>query len=76
LIKKENVRAEHVYVFIILHDFDQTEEYFIVPGHEIIEIVDALFGSSYKNPEKPSKMPAINYGPLAKFKNNWIVFAK
>ena len=76
LIKKENIKPDHIYVFIILHDFEQSEEYFIIPGGEILENIETFFGSSYRNPDKPSNMPAVNYGPLAKYKNNWQVFEK
>jgi hypothetical protein len=76
LIKKENIKPDHIYVFIILHDFEQSEEYFIIPGVEILENIETFFGSSYRNPDKPSNMPAVNYGPLAKYKNNWQVFEK
>jgi hypothetical protein len=42
-----------------------------VPGHEILSDVNKFFGSSYRDPENPSNMPAINYGPLAPYKDNW-----
>ena len=74
LIRKENIKSDHIYIFIVLHDFEQPEEYFIVPGGEILVNIDYFFGSSYKNPDKPSSMPAINYGPLTNYKNNWKVF--
>lgn len=74
LIKKENIKSDHIYIFIILHDFEQIEEYFIVPGREILENIDVFFGSSYRKLDKPSSMPAINYGPLTQYKNNWQVF--
>lgn len=76
LIKKGNIRSDHIYIFIILHDIEQPEEYFIIPGHEILENIDKFFGSSYRNPDKPSNMPAINYDPLVQYKNNWQVFDK
>ena len=76
LIKKENLKSDHIYVFIVLHDFDQPEEYFIITGQEILNDIDKFFGSSYRNPEKLSNMPAINYGPLIPYKDNWLVFDK
>lgn len=75
-IKKENLKPDHVYVFILLHDFEQQEEYFVVPGCDIIQDIDKFFGSSYRNPDKPSNMTAINYGPLAPYKDNWQLFDK
>jgi len=76
LIKRENLKSDHVYVFIILHDFEQPEEFFIITGHEILQNIDKFFGASYRNPEKPSSMPAINYGPLIPYKDNWLIFDK
>ena len=73
-IRKENLKPDHIYIFILLHDFNDPEEFFILPGHEIIRDINNFFGSSYKNPNKPSNMPAINYGPLARYKDNWQVF--
>jgi hypothetical protein len=74
LLKKESIKPEHIYVFILLHAFDSPEEFFIVPGADILEEINKFYGSSYKNPEKPSSMPAINYGALKPYKDNWEVF--
>ena len=74
LIKKENLKSEHIYVFIILHDFEQPEEYFIIPGQEILNDIDKFFGASYRYSDKHSSMPAINYGPLKPYRDNWQVF--
>jgi len=73
-MKKENLNPDHIYVFILLHAFEQPEEYFILPGRVIIQDIDRFFGASYKDPDHPSNMPAINYGPLAPYKDNWQVF--
>jgi len=75
-IKKENLKPDHIYVFILLHHFEEPEEYFIVPGSDILQDIDKFFGSSYRNPDKPSSMPAINYGPLLAYKDNWQLFDK
>jgi hypothetical protein len=74
LLKKDNLKPDHIYVFIFLNDFEQSEEFFIISGQEIMQDIDKFFGSSYRNPNKPSNMPAINYGPLAPFKDNWQIF--
>lgn len=74
LISKDSITSEHIYVFIILNTFDDVEEFYIVPGREILANIDGFFGSSYKNPDKPSSMPVINYGPLKEYRNNWEVF--
>lgn len=73
-IDRKAIKAGHVYVFIVLNDFPEAEEFFIVPGAEILADVNKFFGSSYRNPDKPSSMPAINYGPLKPYKDNWGVF--
>jgi hypothetical protein len=62
---------------VIYHDsrhFDKPEDFFIVPGREILGDIDKFFGASYRDPANPSNMPAINYGPLAPYRANWKVF--
>ena len=73
-MKKENVNEDHVYIFVRLNDVHEKEEFFIVPGKVILENSDRFFGSSYSNPKKPSSRPAVNYGPLSSYKDNWEVF--
>lgn len=73
LIKKERIFPNHIYIFIILNNFPDNEDFYIIKGSTILENLDEFFGSSYINPE-PSSMPAINYGPLKKFKDNWKIF--
>lgn len=75
-MKKENLKPDHIYVFILLHDFEQPEEYFIVPGRDMLQDIDKFFGASYRNPDKPSTMPAVNYGPIVPYKDNWQLFDK
>lgn len=72
--KKENIRADHVYVFVLLNAVGQAEEYFIVPGREILADIQRFFGSSYKANGSVTSVPAINYGPLVAFKDNWKLF--
>lgn len=74
-IKKSDVHSEHLYIFVILNKFTADEEYYIVKGSDILKDVDAFFGSSYRN-GKTSNMPAINYGPLKPYKDNWALFDK
>jgi len=73
-VRKEAIVPDHIYVFIILHAWGKAEEFFIVPGHEILGDIDRFFGASYRDREIPSNMPAINYGPLVPYKDNWQVF--
>jgi hypothetical protein len=74
LIRKESINPDHIYVFVFLHDFDRVEEFFIVPGREITGDINKFFGGCYKDPTRPTDMPAVNYGPLAPYKDNWQVF--
>jgi hypothetical protein len=73
-IDRKAIKADHVYIFVFLNAFEDTEEFFIVPGAEILADIDRFFGSSFRNPDKPSPVPAINYGPLSPYKNNWGLF--
>jgi len=73
-IKIEHVIGNHIYIFVFLNNFNENEDFFILKGNEILKDSNKFFGSSYKNRYKPSKMPAINYGPLKEYKNNWKVF--
>ncbi|PIP19142.1 MAG: hypothetical protein COX41_04450 [Candidatus Omnitrophica bacterium CG23_combo_of_CG06-09_8_20_14_all_41_10] len=72
-IKKENIKPDHVYVFIILNATSPTEDYYILKGETILQDINRFFGTSYTR-EKPSSVPAINYGPLSEFKDNWRLF--
>jgi hypothetical protein len=73
-IKKEDIKSSHIYVFILLHDVACVEDFFIVPGRVIVDDINRFFGSCYRDPDRPPKRPAINYGPLAPYKDNWQVF--
>jgi hypothetical protein len=73
-ITKQNIIDNFIYVFVVLHEFNQQEEFFIVPGSDIISDFNKFFGSSYRNAEEPSVRPAINFGPLKAYKNNWTIF--
>lgn len=72
-IKKEAIIPDYIYVFIILNDPDEKEDYFILKGSTILNDINNFYGSSYSK-KIPSNMPAINYGPLKIFKNKWNVF--
>jgi len=74
-IKRESLEADHIYVFVLLNGPDEPEEFFIVPGRAILLDINRFFGASYKY-ETPSPMPAINYGPLKEFRDNWQEFEK
>ena len=72
-IRKEAIKPDHIYVFIILNLNSPSEDYHILWGKTILKDVNKFFGTSYTR-EKPSPLPAINYGPLKEFKDNWLLF--
>ena len=74
-VKREQIIKNHVYVFIILNQFESPEEFFVVPSNIILRDIDHFFGSSYRD-GKISIRPAINPGPLKKYKDNWDIFDK
>jgi hypothetical protein len=73
-VRKEHITPHHIYVFIILNEWEKHEDFFIVPGHVILNDIDRFFGSCYRNLDSPSKVPAINYGPLDEYRGNWKAF--
>jgi len=75
LMRRESIKPGHVYVFVLLNQDDQDEQFFIVPGESIRRDINRFFGSSYAG-ETPSTMPAVNYGPLKEFEDNWELFEK
>jgi hypothetical protein len=66
--KKEAVRREHVYVFVILNNPAEREEYSVVRGITILNDMNKFFG------ETTVKSTGIGYKPLREFKDNWQVF--
>lgn len=72
-MKKDNLKADHIYVFVLLNDFEQPEEYFILAGREIAQDIDKFFGFGKPcDPNKPSKY--IDFNPLKPYRDNWKVF--
>ncbi len=72
-MRKECIRENDIYVFVVLNKVDQDEEFFILPGKTIQKDINRFFGTSYTR-EKPSTFPGIRYGSLDEFKDNWTVF--
>ncbi len=72
-MSRERVLEDHVYVFVILNKDDQQEDFFVVPGKDMLNDINHFFGTSYTR-EKPSTFPAVNYGPLKEYKDNWDIF--
>lgn len=75
LINKEDILDDDIYIFILLNKFEDHENIFIIDGKTINSDINKFFGSCYKE-GKCTNMPAINYGPLAEYENNWDVFDK
>jgi len=74
LLQPEKVKADHIYVFVLLNKPDVAVEYFVVPGRELRTdplrfdkcfIEDVPFSGIY------SSSPL-----LATFKNKWEVFLR
>jgi len=51
-MRRENMKADHIYVFVILNGDDQNEDFYIVPGRVILRDIDRFFGTSYAR-QKP-----------------------
>jgi hypothetical protein len=75
LMKKESIKKDHIYVFVILNDWEKAEDFFLIKGCDLLKDINHFFGSSYRDECKPSNMPAINYGPLEPYRDNWDIFA-
>ena len=69
----KEIRKETIYVFLILNEFENNEDYFIVKGSVILQNVSIFFGSTYSNKNLPEK-GTVNYRALEKYKDNWVVF--
>jgi len=72
-LEVKNIEKDHIFVFVVLNEFENIEKYFIVKGYEILKNLEQFFGSAY-NKDKPSKMSAVKYTALKKYKDNWTIF--
>ncbi len=72
-MKRESLIEGHVFVFVILNKDDQQEEFYIVPASVILKDINHFFGTSYIG-DKAGTFPAVNYGPLKEYKDNWDIF--
>ncbi len=74
-LKIESIQSDTIYVFVRLNDPSRNdEEFFVLRGQTLLADIERFFGSSYRDSRKPSSMPAVNYGPLNEYKDNWLVF--
>jgi hypothetical protein len=71
-VRPSAIEQNHIYVFVRLNGISESEEFFIVPGHEIAADPGRFFGSSLR--KTTTVMPAINYGPLKPYQDKWEVF--
>lgn len=72
-MKQERLIKGHIFVFVILNKKDQQEDYYIIPASKILNNINHFFGTSYKG-ENAGNFPAVNYGPLKEYKDNWDIF--
>ena len=73
-LQENKIEPDHIFVFIILNGFENSEDYFIIKGSEILQNLNKFFGSTYKS-EKP-KMSAVRWRSLKDYKDNWNEFDK
>jgi len=74
-LEKENIKENHIYVFIILNNFMENEEYYIVKGSEILGNISKFYGSQYENNKLPTRAN-ISKNALKEYKDNWEEFEK
>ena len=68
-IDPKKIKAQHIYVFVLLHEPDVPVEYFVVPGDVLVDQADR-FGKGYRDP----KFPGIHPRDLEDFRGNWRIF--
>jgi hypothetical protein len=66
LIGPPDIRADHIYVFVLLNKPGQAVRYFIVPG-SVLKNEAEQFGKEFQSPT----MPGINPKRLQAFENAW-----
>lgn len=71
ILRRDAVRRDHVYVFVILNKPGAATQYFVVPGDELINN-DELFLKGFSDP----KMPGIYWKSLQQFEDLWVVFER
>jgi len=74
-LEKEKINENYIYVFVILNEFNENEEYYIVKGSEIRNNVAKFYGIQYENDKSPTR-PCIGKNALKEYKDNWNVFEK
>ena len=64
-LKEEDIKDNHIYIFVALNDFENNEDYFIIKGSEMRKDVKKFFGP---------KKSAVRHSSLNDYKDNWKVF--
>ena len=64
-MQENKIEPDYICVFVVLNDFENNEDYYIVKGSKILNDVDKFF--------IPSKT-AIKYSSLTDYKDKWNVF--
>ena len=73
-LKEKRIKNDIIFIFIILNEFEQNEDFFIVKGSEILKDLKKFYGQTYNN-ENPSEMSAIRWKSLKEeYKDKWDVF--
>ena len=72
-MQENKIKPDYICVFVVLNDFGDKEDYYIVRGSEILNDVNKFFGQTY-NKENPPKGSAIRYKALTEYQNKWNVF--
>lgn len=68
-MRTSTIERDHVYVFVRLNRPAEAEEFFIVQGQDLLADLPRFFGSSVG-----TTVPAVNYGSLLPFQDNWAAF--
>jgi len=66
-MKPAAISFAHTYIFVLLNKPGVAERYFIVPGTAIGADMAGFFGASLDYEGRP----AVNFGPLKQYEDNW-----
>jgi hypothetical protein len=68
-LKFEDIKDNSIYVFIVLNEFENNEEFFIVRGSVIKRNVEKFYGASINK-------DTVRWGSLTDYQDNWKEFDK
>ena len=72
-LKGKDIKPDQIFVFVILSEFENNEDFFIVKGSEILKNANNFFGSAHNNQNLPEK-GTVRWQSLTDYKDNWNVF--